>query len=106
MRKHLKGFSVFFALVLVLSCLLVPLTAVSAVYVTDGYGFYAAGDFNEDGNIDICDLVAASNRNGATSDSDIWSPVIDLDGDSTVGSYDLALIRAMILGIDNSEWTE
>ena len=28
------------------------------------------------------------------------------DGNGSTGDYDLALIRAMILGIDNSLWTE
>ena len=99
MRKHLKLFSVVCALVLVLTCLLVPMSAVSAAYVTDGSGFYNAGDANTDGNIDVCDLVAADKGLGTTAAS-------DLDGDGTVGSYDLALIRAMILGIDKSQWTE
>ena len=98
MRKHLKGFSAVCALVLVLSCLLVPMSAVSAAYITDGTNFYKAGDLNDDGTIDICDLVKAS----ISADA----PAADLDGDGTVGAYDYALIRAMILGIDNSQWTE
>ena len=70
----------------------------SAAYVTDGEQLYIAGDANSDGQIDVCDLVKA--KVGGEN------PAADLDGDGTVGSYDLALIRAMILGIDNSEWTE
>ncbi len=98
MKKHLKVFSVVCALILVMTCLLVPMSAVSAAYVTDGNGFYTAGDANNDGNIDICDLVAANNGSGTAA--------ADLDGTGDVGAYDLALIRAMILGIDNSQWTE
>ena len=71
----------------------------SAAYVTDGNGFYEAGDLNGDKMVDICDLVAAKSGLGTTS-------AADLDGDGSTGDYDLALIRAMILGIDNSLWTE
>ena len=71
----------------------------SAAYVTDGNGFYEAGDLNGDKKVDICDLVAAKSGLGTTADA-------DLDGDGSTGDYDLALIRAMILGIDNSLWTE
>ncbi len=106
MRKHLKGFSAVCALVLVLSCLLVPMSAVSAAYITDGTNFYKAGDVNDDGTIDICDLVAANRSFGADETSSQWSSATDLDGSSEIGSYDLALIRAMILGIDKSQWTE
>lgn len=69
----------------------------SAAYVTDGEKLYLAGDTNADGEIDVCDLVGANST---------VTPAADLDGDGTVGGYDLALIRAMILGIDNSLWTE
>ena len=59
---------------------------------------YTLGDANGDGDIDIFDLVKASISADALA--------ADLDGDGTVGAYDHALIRAMILGIDNSQWTE
>lgn len=72
---------------------------VSAAYVTYGNGFYEAGDLNGDNKVDICDLVAAKSGLGTTA-------AADLDGDGSTGDYDLALIRAMILGIDNSLWTE
>ena len=71
----------------------------SAAYVTDGNGFYLAGDANEDGEVNVCDLVKA--KIGAGN-----SVAADLDGNGTVGAYDFALIRAIILGIDNSLWTE
>jgi len=106
MRKHLKGFSIICALVLVLTCLLVPMSAASAAYITDGDGFYKAGDVNEDGTINICDLVAANSFLNSSSDSSTWRSTADLDGSSDIGAYDLALIRAMILGIDKSQWTE
>ena len=78
----------------------------SAAYVTDGNGFYEAGDLNGDKKVDICDLVAANRSFGADETSSQWSSATDLDGSSEIGSYDLALIRAMILGIDKSQWTE
>ena len=96
--KKQKLFGIVCSLVLLL-CLIVPMTVASAAYVTDGDKLYVAGDTMADGTIDVCDLVAAQKGLGATA-------AADLDGDGTVGSYDLALIRAMILGIDKSEWTE
>ena len=60
----------------------------------------------DDETIDICDLVAANRSFGTVETSSQWSPAADLDGSSEIGSYDLALIRAMILGIDKSQWTE
>ncbi len=98
MRKHLKGFSVICALVLVMTCLFVPVSVASAAYITDGTQIFTAGDVNNDGEINICDLVAANNGDGTAA--------ADLDGTGDVGAYDYALIRAMILGIDNSQWTE
>jgi hypothetical protein len=70
----------------------------SAAYVTDGTRLYEAGDVNDDGTVDVFDLVEASIGKGNTV-------AADLDGDGTIGAYDCALIRAMILGIDNSLWT-
>ena len=87
-------------LLLVCALLLCAFTVTaSAAYVTDGNGFYEAGDTNGDGVVDICDLVAAKGGLGTRA-------AADLDGNGSTGDYDLALIRAMILGIDNSEWTE
>lgn len=71
----------------------------NAAYVTDGEGIYLAGDLNEDKNVDIFDLVSANIGKGATA-------AADLDGDGSIGEYDFALIRAMILEIDDSMWTE
>lgn len=99
MKKTLKSKALLLALSLVLCCLFVPMTAVSAAMVTDGTNLYEAGDANNDGEVNICDLVAANIGEGKTAAS-------DLDGDGTVGAYDFALVRAIILGIDNSQWTE
>ena len=96
MKKAIKMFAVVLAITVFASCVGF---AVSAAYVTDGENIYSAGDANADGQVDICDLVAAKNGLGTTAAS-------DLDGSGTVESYDYALIRAMILGIDNSQWTE
>ena len=99
MKKTFKTLSMVLALVMLLSCTLIGGLTAQAAYVTDGSALYTAGDANTDGNIDVCDLVAANIGAGKTAAS-------DLDGDGTVGAYDFALIRAMILGIDNSQWTE
>ena len=99
MKKAIKSLAVVLVLAVFVSCLSIAGLTASAAYVTDGDKLYTAGDANADGTIDVCDLVAAHNGIGATAAS-------DLDGNGTVESYDYALIRAMILGIDNSQWTE
>lgn len=71
----------------------------SAAFVIDSNSFCLAGDANEDGTVNVCDLVKANIGAGN-------SVAADLDGNGTVGAYDFALIRAIILGIDNSLWTE
>lgn len=99
MKKAFKTLAMVLSLVMLLSCTAIGCLTASAAYVTDGSNFYAAGDANGDGNVDVTDLVAANIGAGTKAAS-------DLDGDGTVGAYDFALIRAMILGIDNSQWTE
>ena len=88
------------ALVLAICLLLCTVFAVSAsaAYVTDGDKLYIAGDATADGEIDVCDMVKAAGGGNI--------PAADLDGDGAVGAYDCAIIRAMIIGIDNSQWTE
>lgn len=106
MKKSIRILSTVLVFVLVLSCMVFTGLTASAAYVTDGYGFYPAGDLNDDGNINILDLVKAHLYEGSTSDSSYWSVTADLDGTGDIGAYDYALIRAMILGTDNSQWTE
>ena len=86
-------------LVLAMCLLMVFAIPASAAYVTDGNALYTAGDTNGDNEVNICDLVGAYVGSGS-------SAAADLDGDGSLGAYDYALIRAMILGIDNSQWTE
>ena len=98
-KNMFKRLSLLLALtVAIVSIFATGLTA-SAAYVTDGNSFYTAGDVDENDLFDIRDLVAANYQLGNKT-------AADLDGDGTIGSYDLALIRALILGIDNSEWTK
>lgn len=99
MKKTFKTLAMVLSLVMLLSCTVFCGLTASAAYVTDGNKLYTAGDANGDGNVDVTDLVAANIGAGTKAAS-------DLDGDGTVGAYDFALIRAMILGIDNSQWTE
>ena len=98
MKKTIRLLSVIISVTMLISCICFTGLTASAAYVTDGDKLYLAGDANGDGDIDIFDLVKAS----ISADA----PAADLDGDGTVGAYDHALIRAMILGIDNSQWTE
>ena len=51
----------------------------SAAYVTDGNGIYLAGDANEDGEVNVCDLVKA-NAGGT-------NPAADLDGNGNDDAY-------------------
>ncbi|MEE0927946.1 MAG: hypothetical protein UIG59_02035 [Acutalibacteraceae bacterium] len=99
MKKTIKSFAMVLVLTVLLSCLCVTGITASAAYVTDGNALYEAGDANGDGIVNICDLVAANIGSGSTV-------AVDLDGNETVDTYDYALIRAIILGIDNSQWTE
>jgi hypothetical protein len=99
MKKTIRILSAIISVTMLISCICLGSLTASAAYVTDGNAFYAAGDATGDGNVDVTDLVAANIGSGTIA-------AVDLDGDGTVGSYDYALIRAMILGIDNSQWTE
>ena len=99
MKKTIRLLSVVLSVAFMLSCICFTGLTASAAYVTDGEKLYVAGDVNADGNIDVFDLVSASIGAGTTA-------AADLDGDGEITSYDCALIRAMILGIDNSQWTE
>lgn len=99
MKKSIRSLSAVLVFVLLLSCMCLSGLTASAAYVTDGTNFYTAGDVNEDGNINVLDLVAANIGSGNTA-------AADLDGNGAVEAYDYALIRAMILGTDNSQWTE
>ena len=98
MKKTIRLLSVIISVTMLISCICFTGLTASAAYVTDGDKLYLAGDADGDGDIDIFDLVKASISADALA--------ADLDGDGTVGAYDHALIRAMILGIDNSQWTE
>ncbi len=95
----LKTLSLVLTVIMLLSCFLFTGITASAAQVTDGENFYLAGDVDTSGTIDICDLVAAHIGTGNTI-------AADLDGTGDIGSYDYALIRAILLGIDKSQWTE
>ena len=94
-----KILSLFLALTMLVSCFVLSGITASAAYVTDGDALYEAGDVNSDGTVDILDLVGATIGSGNTT-------AADLDGTGSVEAYDYALIRAMILGIDESKWTD
>lgn len=99
MKKTIRLLASVLAVALLISCLWASGLTASAAYVTDGNALYLAGDVTGDGNVDIFDLVKASIGEGQTA-------AADLDGNGEISAYDCALIRAMILGIDNSQWTE
>ena len=87
------------ALTLTVAVVCYGVQASAKSYVIDGNSAVVAADADENGNIDICDLVKTAN-------SETFVPASDLNGNSSIDSYDLAIIRAMIIGIDNSLWTE
>ena len=99
MKKNIRLLALVLSVALLISCLFASGLTVSAAYVTDGNQLYTAGDVNGDGEIDVFDLVSAAIGKGSVA-------AADLDGNGTVNEYDCARIRAMILGIDNSQWTE
>jgi hypothetical protein len=77
---------------------------VSAAYITDGTAFYLAGDANNDGVLDLCDLVRAKKIAAKSDDSTISA--IDLDGDGKTTASDIVLLRSILLSVDNSQWSE
>lgn len=86
-------------LVLTVMC---PISTSAATYITDGKDFYLAFDYNQDGLVDIRDLVniKKSIANGKTTSAQ------DINGDGSVDSSDMVYLRKHLLGIDNSAWTE
>jgi parallel beta-helix repeat protein len=50
------------------------------------------GDINDDGKVDLLDLVLLANAYGSTSSSAKWNPNADIDGNGAVGLSDLAIL--------------
>ena len=99
MMKKIRLLSLILSVALLISCIFASGITASAAYVTDGDKLYTAGDVNGDGEINVLDLVCTALGTGSLA-------AADLDGNNEFGSYDCALVRAIILGIDKSQWTE
>lgn len=77
--------------------------AASAAVITDGTAYYTAGDANGDGLVDIRDLV----RLKKCILSRKLSPATDFSADRAVpDAEDLAILKKILLGVDNSLWSE
>lgn len=87
-------------IVLVCTCQL----SAMATYVTDGTNFYIAGDADGDGEASLLDLVRARIYFKNSETTGVTATAADLNGNGNVDKDDLALIRAMLLGIDKTEW--
>jgi len=49
-------------------------------------------DLNNDGVIDIYDLIIVAGAYGTSEDDENWNPAADVNGDKTVDIYDLILV--------------
>ncbi|MBO5873101.1 MAG: hypothetical protein J6Q56_02725 [Clostridia bacterium] len=93
-------FALLLCIVLVCACQL----SAMAAYVTDGTDFFIAGDADGNGETDLLDLVRAKIYTKDTDTTDVTAAAVDLDGNDVVDGNDLALIRAMLMDINETEW--
>jgi hypothetical protein len=96
---HFTQTALILVLTLTVAFVCFSVQAAAKSYVIDGNSVVVAADVDNNGKIDVCDLVKTAN-------SKTLLPASDLNGNGSIDSYDLAIIRAMIIGIDNSLWTE
>ena len=52
------------------------------------------GDINDDGTVNVDDLILLSQAYGSTSQSPNWNPDADLNGDNTINKTDLSLLAS------------
>ena len=52
------------------------------------------GDINDDGTVNVDDLILLSQAYGSTSQSPNWNPNADLNGDNTINKTDLSLLTS------------
>jgi len=74
----------------------------SAAIITDGTKYYTAGDANNDGKLDIRDLIRLK-KIAARSET---APSADFDMSGTITADDFVVIKHMLLGIDNEIWSD
>ena len=65
------------------------------------YGYVPSPDFNNDGIIDIFDLVRMALAYGSVPGNPIWNPYVDLNQDSTIDIFDLVTVAVNF----GKEWT-
>lgn len=103
-----KVITLFLSVLFVCGSLCVTCLAAS---VTDGENYYTAGDVNNDGSIDICDLVRMK-KYIVDNKTEIIFNAADINGDNDIDSIDLTSFRKHLLKTDNSvisggeHWTE
>jgi len=51
-------------------------------------------DLNNDGTVDIYDLIIVSAAYGSSEGSQNWNPIADINGDKTIDIYDLILVAS------------
>ena len=104
MKKLVKIIASLVAVITVLGCAF----TCSAAVVTNGSEFYDLGDANMDGVVDIRDLIRMKKYIVETDKTALF--VSDIDGDGSVASTDLTLLRKYfmegidVLEPDNSIW--
>lgn len=107
MKRHIG----FVVCVLVLTMLFGSFGVCGATQtVTDGDGFYKIGDVNNDGEVDILDLIAIK-KHTVGNKPNICVAAADMNGDGEINAEDITIMKKILLGVsvDNDEtgaWSE
>lgn len=97
-----KVLNLFASVLIIISMAVTATVCTSAAVITDGETYYTAGDANGDGCVDIRDLV---NLKKCSAQQKLC-PAADFDADGNPSAADLLILRKILLGVDNSLWSE
>ena len=100
-KEILKFLSLAITLLIVFSLIT---SNISAAVITDGTKYYIAGDVNEDGAVDLKDLVSLKKL--SVSAAVKTAPAADFDSDGKISANDFVVLRQMLLDYDDDMWSE